>query len=174
MKSFLYLGDSIQAMADGRNMVMGLYTDRVLNLQVDPGTPLPTAEAPYAAATLSLLIAIFEVPPGTYVGKLTLLGPDGKPYPTDLPDPTIVVAPAGAANVILNFAPFIVLSFGTFTVRLELPGVGVAEDGFEVKRQTVPAKVPTKPGWTTAGAAKSGSASGALRTKPGRGRRASG
>ena len=91
MKSYLYIGDSIQTMLDGRNMVMGLDADRVLNLQVDESTPAPTAAVPYAAATLSLLFAIADTPPGTYTCKLSLIDAGGRSYPSVIPEPVVVV-----------------------------------------------------------------------------------
>jgi hypothetical protein len=137
MKSTLFVADSIQTLADGKNIAIGLYTDRALQLAVDPNAPEPSAEMPFGTLSLGLLFTVLDLDAGAYDIQMSIVGPNGIDYPSGpVPPQTIQVSAARSANVIANLTPFLIPAFGTYAMRLDVKGQGVLEEAFTVRRGT--------------------------------------
>jgi len=127
MKTFLYLADDIQALASGKVLAVGLFTDHVI--VVNSQEP-PSQEKP-GAVPFSLLIAIAEVPPGHYEMKVVVLDPNGAATNYDIEN-TSDVPPGGSMVLAVKCNPFIFAEIGKYTVRTTVNGE-VFENTFELR-----------------------------------------
>lgn len=132
MRTSLFVADSAQVLADGKLMAVGMYTDRVLQVGADDRID-PTPEVPFGLPTLSLVLTIMDLLPGEYEVQLGLKDATGKDYPATLPVRPFNVQAGGSANIVLNFAPFVIFTFGRHELVASVAGK-TARESFEVRR----------------------------------------
>ena len=139
MKLLLYVADEFKTLEGGKTLAVGLFTDRVVVLNVPRDAPSPTAELPYGIP-LGLLACLIDVPKTELAGSATIQPPSGA---TVMRVPSVLVKPAtvgGSANVVFRLDPFLMTGEGIYTLALELEGESLSET-FElrVKRTDDPA-----------------------------------
>lgn len=132
MRTSLIVTDSAQVLADGKILAVGMYTDRVLQMASE-GNLQPTADMPFGMASLTLVLTIMDLVPGQHEVQLSLKDPNGKEYAAKLPARLLVIRPGGSANIVMQFVPFIVPSFGRFELEASVAGQ-VGRESFEVRR----------------------------------------
>ena len=125
MRVEFFAADDIQALADGKVMLMGLYPDKIFILSVPPEAP---QGAQMMVPTLAVLASIIEAPTGDYEIRPELLLPDESPYPMDLGVKRVHIHSGKSVNAVFKFAPFVFTSFGVFTFRIH-----IADQVFEAK-----------------------------------------
>jgi len=124
IKSTLFVADKIELLDTGKVIALGLYTDGRVLLQ-PPGNGLDTftAKEPGALPSLSVLLCVTGLEAGTYPAQVGLITPSGANYePHGGRRANVKVAGAGACNLVLNFAPFLIVETGDYKVRAELMG----------------------------------------------------
>lgn len=133
MESFFYVADDVQTLADGKLLLVGLYADRVLvmNIPRSAGVKL-SAETPAGIASLAVVLTLVGLAPGEMTLATRLVLPDGTQSMQQLPDQKLKVVAGGSNNVVLKFSPFIVPQAGTYTLSTAFDGQ-VIESRFEVR-----------------------------------------
>jgi hypothetical protein len=124
IKSTVFVADKIELLDAGKVIALGLYTDgRVLLQRPDTGLDAFTAEQPGALPSLSVLLCVTGLEAGTYPAHVELVTPSGAGYEQNGGRrANVLVAAAGACNLVLNFAPFLIVETGDYTVRATLAG----------------------------------------------------
>ncbi len=133
MQANLYVADDIQSLADGKTLMVGVYTDRVLLLNVPPEVLEKVNEGPpIGLATLSLMFTITGLEPGEHTCAPLITLPNGQPSPNAVAPGSFSVRKGGAANLVWKFMPFFIIGPGKYDVTVKVDGVPVSAD-FEVR-----------------------------------------
>lgn len=133
MQATLYVADDIQSLAEGKTLMVGVFTDRVVVLNVPPETvEMVNKGTPLGLAALALMFTITDIEPGEHVGAPRITLPNGEPSPNQVEPSPFSVPKGGAANLLLKFQPFFVIGAGKYDVTVEVDGVPVSAD-FEVR-----------------------------------------
>ena len=140
MRTALYVADVAQSLADGKLSIMGLYTDRVLQMVAEANAG-PSSELPFGVTVLSIVITIMDLEPGEHDVQIRLIEPNGDPYPSPIPNRRLRMLPGGSANVLMSFAPFVVRHFGRFDIMITADDSVNARESFEIRR-IIPGSVP--------------------------------
>ena len=138
MKVDLLLADEFHQLASGKIMAMGLYTDKSIILapplpSLVPKQPEPGVVSTNGFASLALMLVVSDVEPGPFSVKARVMLPSGQIHPAYAFNQEVeaVASEHGSVNVIMRFAPFVVLEFGMYEVTFELKG-GVFSFHFSV------------------------------------------
>lgn len=133
MDSFLYIADDIQTLSDGKMLVVGLYSDRTLNIGRDSasGEHSPPGTVP-AVAQMCLMVTLTDVPEGTYEASTAFLAPDGTEFAKPVPVRSVVSTTGRSSNFLVRIAPFALPMPGTYKVITTL-GAHRFEDSFQVR-----------------------------------------
>ena len=114
---------------DGQRIgLQGMINEIVAAADTDLAHALPTAvgaltEGDRFARTRALARLITGLEAGTYPAQVGLITPSGANYePHGGRRANVKVAGAGACNLVLNFAPFLIVETGDYKVRAELMG----------------------------------------------------
>jgi hypothetical protein len=148
MQLFLYPADELQMLANGKPMVSGLYSDRVIVCNLAEGAPLPSSEEPLLLERMCFLVCVADLPVGDLELAFYLEQLGGEPLPYELPTAKVSVPePGGSANYQMRFAPFVVPAFGRYRFRVsEAQTRSEATAEFEVRLKRVAvAKAPQTP-----------------------------
>ena len=133
MQATLYVADDIQSLAEGKTLMVGVFTDRVVVLNVPPDArEMVNKGEPIGLASLSLMFTITGLDAGEYVGTPQITLPNGEPSPNQAEPSPFSVPKGGAANLLLRFQPFFVVGAGRYDVTVAVDGVSVSAD-FEVR-----------------------------------------
>jgi hypothetical protein len=133
MQATLFVADDIQSLAEGKTLMVGVFTDKVVILNVPPEAIDKLSHGmPIGLGALSLMFTITDIAPGTYLGSPHITLPDGNPSPNKLAPAEFSVPKGGAANLLLKLQPFIVPAAGKYIVAVDVDGQTVSAD-FEVR-----------------------------------------
>lgn len=133
MQATLYVADDIQSLADGKTLMVGVFTDRVVVLKAPPDVLETVSKGtPIGLAALSLMFTITGLEPGEHVSAPRITLPNGEPSPNQVAPGPFSVPKGGAANLLLKLQPFFVIGPGKYDVTVEVDGVPVSAD-FEVR-----------------------------------------
>lgn len=133
MEVFIYVADDIQVLAGGKTLLVGLYPDRVVVVQVPKDPPFkPSADTPIGISSLSLMLTVVGLEPGELRVTPRMLLPDGSPSPQQPTPNRVTVVPDGSANLIFKLTPFLVTQGGQYKLLVEIGGK-VIEASFEVR-----------------------------------------
>ena len=126
MEATLYVADDIQLLADGKTLMVGVYTDNVLVLQVPPQVISEVSlERPIGLAALALMFTITDIAAGEHTGAPRITLPDGRPSPNQINVAPFVVAAGGAANLLFKLQPFLISGAGVYHVTVDVDGTPV-------------------------------------------------
>lgn len=133
MESFLYIADDIQTLSEGKMLVVGLYSDRTLNIGRDSvsGGHSPPGTVP-AVAQMSLMVTLTDVPEGTYEASTTFLAPNGTEFAKPVPAMQVAATPERSLNFLVKIAPFALPMPGSYRVITTL-GPHRFENIFQVR-----------------------------------------
>lgn len=132
----LLIADHFDTLASGKVLAVGLFTDRVVLLNVPADAADPSPEVPFGI-DLGLLITLSDTPPGPMAGEISIHPPGSLPPVAVLRFTGIGVAAGYAANVMTKLQPLLVPCPGIFAVHLKL-GDDVWSETFEVRVQRQP------------------------------------
>lgn len=133
MKLLLYVADEFKTLEGGKTLAVGLFTDRVVVLNVPKDVPEPTTELPYGIP-LGLLACVVGSPIEEVHGTAAITPPSGQPA---MPAAKISGrAPgAGAMNFLFRFDPFLMTGAGVYTLTVALEGFEPLSETFELRVQ---------------------------------------
>lgn len=133
MHATLYVADDIQSLADGKTLMVGVYTDRVLVMNVPPDAIEAVSQGTFIGlATLALMVTISDIEPGEHIAVPRIALPDGRPSPNQIDSAPFSVPVGGAANLLFKLQPFFISGAGRYTLTVEVGGSPVSAD-FEVR-----------------------------------------
>jgi len=78
VKLILYIADEFKTLEGGKTLAIGLFTDRVVVLNVPSNIPAPTREVPYGIP-LGLLACVMDTPATELTGSVSITPPSGSP-----------------------------------------------------------------------------------------------
>lgn len=118
MESFFIIADDIQRLPNDKVFAMGIYSDRVLVLNIAPNQQ----QGSHIAITkLHMLVTMRGLPVGEHDVGAAIVYPDGTSAPKLTPAGMSVLA-KGSAALFFGFAPFPVPQEGRYTLKLEIAG----------------------------------------------------
>lgn len=133
MQATIYVADDIQSLAEGKTLMVGVFTDRVIVLNVPPeAREMVNKGEPIGLAALSLMFTITGIEPGEHVGVPRITLPNGEPSPNHAEPSPFSVPKGGGANLLFKFQPFFVVGPGKYDVTVDVDGVPISAD-FEVR-----------------------------------------
>ena len=134
MELMLYVADDIQTMSNGKCVAMGLYTDRVIQIDDAQGKGRrPSPAEPAGMSSLGLLATIMGLPGGKHEVVAFLVDPSGRKMPYEIPSQVAdVPTNATGVNLLFNFAPFVIPLLGLYKFVVAVDGREL-EATFEVR-----------------------------------------
>lgn len=135
MKLLLYVADEFKTLEGGKTLAVGLFTDRVVVLNVPTDVPEATTELPYGIP-LGLLACVVESPTLEVHGTAAITTPSGQPL---MPPREIGgQAPTGGAmNFLFHFERFLMTGAGVYTLTVALDGLEPLSETFEIRVQRI-------------------------------------
>jgi hypothetical protein len=132
MKMLLYVADDVKTMEGGKTMAIGLFTDRVVILNIPASAPAPTQEVPFGVP-LTLLACVMDLPATELTGTAKITPPSGIPL---MPEQSFQAKGeiGGSTNIQMRFEPFLLSSEGVYTLNLRF-------DGFEQLSETLELRI---------------------------------
>ena len=130
MKALLYVADNFQSLQDGKVLAVGLYSDKVVILNIPIDAPEPSSKLPFGIS-LGLLVCLLDLPAEDVSGNISILPPSGHA----LVSPMTFAVPAQAgrsANIVLALNPFLVSEPGLYQVVVDIADVRISES-FEIR-----------------------------------------
>lgn len=143
MKLLLYVADEFKTLEGGKTLAVGLFTDRVVILNVPVDIPEPTAEVPYGIP-LGLLACIVDSPLEEVHGTAVIAPPAGQPVVARAEIDGRSLG-AGAMNFLFRFDPFPMTGAGIYTVTVALDGLEPLSETFELRVQRTESKSDQEP-----------------------------
>jgi hypothetical protein len=132
MEVTLYVAEDIQTLENQKLLMVGVFADRVILLNVPKGTPKPSAATPMAMSTLSLSLTVAGLPPESYTVTLSLKSPSGVEIMQDRSPREFAVTEGSALNLIVKSTPFVMVEDGLYTLSASI-GDQTASGTFVVK-----------------------------------------
>lgn len=131
MKLALFVADEFKALEGGKTLAVGLFTDRVVVLNVPRDVPAPSQEGPYGMR-LGLLACLLDLPKSELTATVTIQPPSG---PTRMKVDSVSVKGlvGGSTNLLFQIEPFLVTGAGNYTLVLDLDGVERLSETFELR-----------------------------------------
>jgi hypothetical protein len=140
MDLILYVADDIQTLINGKQVLTGLYPDRVVIALSKPEWPEgPTEQAPFAIQTLSLLVCLTGMPVGRHDVDFDILSPTGQPMQYSRRGMQTEAQENGSVSLVIQISPFVFQHLGNYVVRVRASGLE-ATGVFEMR---VAKKAPT-------------------------------
>lgn len=122
MKTLLYIADNIQRMADGKLLMLGVYPDHVIQLNFPKDVAVrPTKEMPTVMNSLSIVVVIFEMPPGKRRVEPNMHLPNGE-VSQKMAAVEFDTAETNTANLLFNFTPLFIPMEGIYRLEFEIDG----------------------------------------------------
>ena len=131
MKLILYVADEFKTLEGGKTLAVGLFTDRVVVLNVPHDVPSPSSEMPYGIL-LSLLACLIDMPKAEVTGSATIIPPSGVTS-MNVGSVSSKAVVGGSANIVFRLDPFLMTGEGLYTLVLEFEGVEPISDTFELR-----------------------------------------
>ena len=125
-----FFADSISIDHGGNPVLMGMYPDDTIVLQLPKEVPNPTREVPIGLPQLSVLFS-FSACKGTFQSRIEVDSPDGQRV-FDTPTNQLE-ASGGGMNFVARFSPMVVTSLGKHEVRVTLDK-HLFTHSFEIRR----------------------------------------
>ena len=139
MKLILYVADEFKTLEGGKTLAIGLFTDRVVILNVPGNAPDPSHETPYGIP-LGLLACVTELPTTELAASMSILPPTGSAV-MGAKSVSVKGAIGDAVNMLFQFDPFLMTAEGLYTLNLTFEGLDVLSESFELRiRRTDDAK----------------------------------
>ena len=135
MKLLLYVADEFKTLEGGKTLAVGLFTDRVVVLNVPRNVPPPSAELPYGIS-LGLVACLLELPAAELNASGSITTPTG-PSAMSLHEIKVKGVVGGSANLQMRFDPFLVSAPGTYTLTLSFAGFPPLSESFEFRIEPV-------------------------------------
>lgn len=141
MKFLLYVADEFRTLEGGKTLAVGLFTDRVVILNIPGDAPPPSLEMPYGLP-LGLLACVADLPEAEMKGSMKILPPTGEAV-MSVPSVTAKGSKGGSTNLVFRFDPFLMTGEGIYTAVLAFDGCGELSETFELRiRRTEGASAP--------------------------------
>ena len=137
MKLLLYVADEFKTLEGGKTLAVGLFTDRVVILNVPRNVPPPTSELPYGIP-LGLLACVMDLPKAELSGSGSITTPTG-PSAMSMQGISAKGVVGGTTNLQMRFDPFLVTAAGTYTLTLSFDGYEPLSETFELRIENVDA-----------------------------------
>lgn len=131
MKLILYVADEFKTLEGGKTLAVGLFTDRVVVLNIPQSTPPPSQEMPYGVP-LGILACLTDLPKAELTGSMTINPPSGKPVISVLAC-TAKGSIGGATNLSFRFDPFLMTDEGVYTLVFAFEGFENLSETFELR-----------------------------------------
>ncbi|MDP2006444.1 MAG: hypothetical protein Q8K45_12265 [Rubrivivax sp.] len=131
MKLILYVADEFKKLEGGKTLAVGLFTDRVVVLNVPQETPPPSHEMPYGVP-LGLLACLMDLPTAELTGSMTVVPPSGQVV-VSIPSFKANGLIGGSTNVSFRLDPFLMTDEGIYTVVLSFEGLEELSEKFELR-----------------------------------------
>lgn len=139
------IADDFRQEQGGKMTAIGLYTDDVVVVTVEPDSPEPSEQTPIVVHSLSALITLIGLSPGKHVIGVehvdsALKNPPqfGPSREMDLP------APGMSATMVVRFQPFVAGSYGTKHLIVTVDNKST-KFAFEIRRGSAPSPKPSLP-----------------------------
>ncbi len=114
------LAEDIRMDAGGKPIVLGLYVNDMILVDLPDNTPEPSASQPIILPEMAVL-ASFPDTNGTFSGTLSIIDPAGK-IVLQTGAGEFQTESTGILNIVSKFRPFAVENFGQFNFTVELDG----------------------------------------------------
>ena len=121
MTLHLYIADDIQSLQDGKTLMVGVYTDRVVLVNVPRGF-VHDPDAPLASSKLCFLVNVSDLVPGAHTVSLTIEGPSGQRRKQIGDERRFEIQPKSSANFVAALSPFAIKKFGICNLIVVLDG----------------------------------------------------
>jgi hypothetical protein len=133
MEALLYVADDIQPLPNGKALMVGVYPDRVVVINVPKdNVTLLTKETPGAIHALAFMSSVSNVQSGEHTIEIRVLAPDGSDTKYHL-GPSKQTALGGAAlNTVMRCQPFVFPLAGVYKFLTVVDGE-VIESSFELR-----------------------------------------
>ncbi len=113
-----FLAEDVRMETGGKPLLLGLYVDDKIHVDLPDGAPEPTPEQPIALAEMAVL-ASFPATNGKFTGRLSMIDPSGKIL-LQSGDGEFQTEYNGILNIVSKFKPFVFDNFGQFKFVVEL------------------------------------------------------
>ena len=130
----VFIADDFRQETGGKITAIGLYTDDVVVVTLEPGSPEPSAQTPIIVHNLSALITMAGLAAGKHVVGIqyadsTLVKPPqfGPPREVDVPESRV------SAIMVVRFQPFVTGGYGVKHLVVTVDGEST-DFGFELRR----------------------------------------
>ena len=144
MKLQLLVADTIETLASGKMVLLGVYTDRVIVLELPPDLPDPPVSDHPVGLDLAFLVTITEIEPGSHTAQLKFLDPDGRPVHEPRPGVQVVAPELGGLNILMRRVPMPVRRLGVHKVIVTVDDDEELTASFELRRKVPYAAEATK------------------------------
>ena len=134
MKIEFYLADFIETLVSGKLVAVGLFTDRVILLNVPFDVPDASKDAPYAFNLSAALCPLVE--PGDHSLSVAVEYPGGDRGPT-APPQSFTTLPGRRINIVVPMNPLLVPMAGEFALIATVDGKETRLP-FELRVQRLP------------------------------------
>lgn len=131
MKLNLYVADEFRTLEGGKTLAIGLFTDRVVVLNIPRDAPPPSQDMPYGLP-LSLLACLVDLPAAEVKGSMKVLPPTGDAV-MSVPSVAGKGSVGGSTNMIFRFDPFLMTGEGKYTAVLTFEGLAELSETFELR-----------------------------------------
>jgi hypothetical protein len=135
VKLILYVADEFKSLEGGKTLAVGLFTDRVVVLNIPRDVPPPTREVPYGVP-LGLLACVMDAP-ATELNGLASIAPPSGPSTMSLPRVSTKGPVGGSHNLRFHLDPFLMTEEGNYTFSLEFDGFPRLSETFEFRIRKV-------------------------------------
>jgi hypothetical protein len=132
----IHIADHFDTLATGKVLAVGLFSDRVVLLNLPADAPEPTSEIPFAF-DLDLLITLTGPIAEPSACDIRILAPGMAQPVAHLHMPSLQIAGGSSTNITSKLRPLLVTQPGIFTVEASCGGE-TAQDTFEVRLQRLP------------------------------------
>lgn len=131
MKLILYVADEFKTLEGGKTLAIGLFTDRVVVLNVPREVPAPSQEMPYGVP-LGILACLVDLPKTELTGSMHVKPPSG-PTVMHVPNISAKGPVGGSANLACRLDPLVMPQEGIYTAVLAFDGFDSLSETFELR-----------------------------------------
>lgn len=140
MQLHLLIADHFETLASGKVLAVGLFTDRVVVMQVPAEEPDPSPKVPYAT-DLGLLLTLSDAPATQLEVEVRILPPGGGQAVGIAPFGGLRITGGHSVNILTKLKPMLVPQAGVFTVEAQV-GDETLRASFEIRIHRLPPSLP--------------------------------
>lgn len=143
MRLQLLIADHFDTLANGKVVALGLFTDRVVVMNLPADMAAPTVEMPFGL-DLGLLLTLSDTVLNGADAEVSIHPPGGLPSVAVIRMAGLSVNPGASANLLTKLQPLIIPCPGVYEVQVKVGGQ-VMTDSFEVRIVPLPAATAAQP-----------------------------